>query len=89
MSKSMGQPIIVENRPGAGGNTGTAQAAKAAPDGYTLVGAGSGPFAANITLYRELGYDPEKDFEIISPFACFNIVVVGEQEAAGQHAARS
>ncbi len=54
----MGQPIIVENRPGAGGNTGTAAVARAAPDGYTLVGAGSGPVAANISLYKDLGYDP-------------------------------
>jgi tripartite-type tricarboxylate transporter receptor subunit TctC len=76
MSKSMGQPIIVENRPGAGGNTGTAAAAKAAPDGYTLVGGGSGPVAANMTLYKSLGYDPQKDFEMISPFAAFTIVVV-------------
>jgi len=76
MSKSMGQPLIVENRPGAGGNTGTAAAGKAAPDGYTIVGSGSGPFAANKILYRDLGYDPEKDFEIISPFAYFNIVIV-------------
>src|SRR5262245_54601711 len=68
MSKSMGQPIIVDNRPGAGGNTGTAAAAKAAPDGYTLVGSGSGPIAANITLYKHLGYDPYKELEIISPF---------------------
>src|SRR5262245_13278316 len=44
MSKSMGQPLVVENRPGAGGNTGTALAAKAKPDGYTIVGSGSGPF---------------------------------------------
>jgi tripartite-type tricarboxylate transporter receptor subunit TctC len=76
MSKSMGQPIIVENRPGAGGNSGTAQGAKAAPDGYTLVGAGSGPIAANETLYKNLGYDPHKDLTIISPFAGFTIVVV-------------
>jgi tripartite-type tricarboxylate transporter receptor subunit TctC len=76
MSKSMGQPIIVENRPGAGGNTGTAAAAKADPDGYTLVGSGSGPFAANTVLYANLGYDPQKDFEIISPFAVFPIVIV-------------
>src|SRR6187549_3522110 len=75
MSKSMGQPIIVENRPGAGGNSGTAAAAKAAPDGYTLVGGGSGPVAANLALYKVLGYDPEKDFEMISPFAGFTIVV--------------
>ena len=54
----MGQPIVVENQPGAGGNSGTAAAAKAAPDGYTLVGAGSGPIAANISLYKNLGYDP-------------------------------
>ena len=76
MSRSMGQPIVVENRPGAGGNTGTGAAAKAAPDGYTLVGSGSGPFAANKALYKDLGYDPSKDFEVISPFAYFNIVIV-------------
>src|SRR5215510_10410201 len=52
MSKSMGQPIIVENKPGAGGNIGTALGAKAAPDGYTLIGGGSGPVAANLTLYK-------------------------------------
>jgi tripartite-type tricarboxylate transporter receptor subunit TctC len=76
MSKSMGQPIVIENRPGAGGNIGTAAAAKATPDGYTLVGSGSGPFAANKALYKDLGYDPETDFEVIAPFAFFNIVVV-------------
>jgi tripartite-type tricarboxylate transporter receptor subunit TctC len=75
MSKSLGQPMIVENRPGAGGNMGTATAAKATPDGYTLVASGSGPVAANKTLYRDLGYDPEKDLEAISPFAGFIIVV--------------
>jgi tripartite-type tricarboxylate transporter receptor subunit TctC len=80
MSKSMGQPIVVENRPGAGGNTGTAAAARAAPDGYTLVGAGSGPIAANATLYKNLGYDPQKDLEIISPFAAFTIVVVASNK---------
>ena len=54
MSKSLGQPIVVENRPGAGGNTGSADAAKAAPDGYTLLGGGSGPVAANVTRYKHL-----------------------------------
>src|SRR5215469_16743111 len=75
MSKSLGQPIVVENRPGAGGNNGTADAAKATPDGYTLLGSGSGPMAANVTLYNHLDYDPQKDFEVISPFAKFTIVV--------------
>ena len=82
MSKSMGQPIIVENRPGAGGNSGTGAAAKAAPDGYTLVGGGSGPVAANVALYKVLGYDPEKDLEMIGPFAGFTIVVVASAKAS-------
>jgi tripartite-type tricarboxylate transporter receptor subunit TctC len=76
MSKSLGQPIVVENRPGAGGNSGTADAAKAAPDGYTIVGGGSGPVAANVTFYKHLDYDPQKDLVTISPFASFTIVVV-------------
>lgn len=76
MSRSMGQPIIIENRPGAGGNTGSAIAAKAPPDGYTWLGGGSGPMAANVTLYKNLGYNPETDFETISPFAAFTIVIV-------------
>src|SRR5258708_2723873 len=76
MSKNMGQPIVVENRPGAGGNSGTQQGARSAPDGYTLIGGGSGPIAANLTLYKSLGYDPENDVEIISAFAGFTIVVV-------------
>jgi tripartite-type tricarboxylate transporter receptor subunit TctC len=65
MSKSLGQPIVVENRPGAGGNSGTADAAKATPDGYTIVGGGSGPVAANVTLYKHLDYDPQKDLVIV------------------------
>jgi tripartite-type tricarboxylate transporter receptor subunit TctC len=80
MSKSMGQTIVVENRPGAGGNNGTADAAKATPDGYTILGSGSGPMAANVTLYKDLGYDPQKDFEVISPFANFTIVVAASNK---------
>ncbi|HTS39156.1 MAG TPA: tripartite tricarboxylate transporter substrate binding protein [Xanthobacteraceae bacterium] len=80
MSKNMGQPIIIENRPGAGGNSGTQQGAHAAPDGYTLIGGGSGPVAANLTLYKNLGYDPLKDLEMISPFAGFTIVIVASQK---------
>jgi tripartite-type tricarboxylate transporter receptor subunit TctC len=77
MGKSLGQPFVVDNRPGAGGNIGTLAGARAAPDGYTLVMSAIGPLAANRTLYRELGYDPEKDFEPISLFAVFpNVVVV-------------
>ena len=75
-AKSIGQPFIIENRPGAGGNTGTLAAARATPDGYTLVGTGSGPAAANKTLYRDLGYDPQKDFEPVAMIGVFPIVIV-------------
>jgi len=80
MSKLLGQPIVVENKPGAGGNIGTADVARAAPDGYTILGGGSGPVAANVTLYKHLDYDPQKDFETISPFASFTIVVVASSK---------
>src|SRR5947209_18073273 len=56
MSQELGQNFVVENRPGAGGNTGTAAATRATPDGYTLVMSTSGPLAANRTLFKELGY---------------------------------
>src|SRR3954451_14295949 len=61
MAAILGRPIVVENKPGAGGNLGTALAARAAADGYPLLGAASGPMAANLTLYKELGYDPQKE----------------------------
>ena len=75
MSATMGQAIVIDNRPGAGGNIGTALGAKAPPDGYTWIATGTGPVAANVTLYRDLGYDPEKDLESVSPFAYFTIVI--------------
>src|SRR5712671_3545957 len=76
MSKNMKQTIVIENRPGAGGNSGTGAGAKATPDGYTLIGGGSGPVAANLALYKNVAYTTEKDLEMISPFAGFTIVVV-------------
>jgi tripartite-type tricarboxylate transporter receptor subunit TctC len=76
VSKSLGQPFVVDNRPGAGGNTGTLAAARSTPDGYTLVATGSGPAAINKALYKDLGYETEKDFEPISLVAVFPIVIV-------------
>jgi tripartite-type tricarboxylate transporter receptor subunit TctC len=77
MTASLGQNFVVENRPGAGGNTGTAAAAHAAPDGYTLVMSTSGPLAANKAMFRDLGYDPQKDLTPICLFATLpNVVVI-------------
>ena len=62
LSESLGQPVVVENRAGAGGNIGTEIAAKAPPDGYTLVTGNNATFGANVSLYKNLGFDPVKDF---------------------------
>ena len=57
-----GVPVVVENKPGAGGNIGATAVARAAPDGYTLLLAGSPQFAVNVTLFKTLPYDPVHDF---------------------------
>ncbi|HEY5896876.1 MAG TPA: tripartite tricarboxylate transporter substrate binding protein [Burkholderiales bacterium] len=62
MQTTLGQPFVIENRPGANGNIGVAEAARAAPDGYTLVSANNTTFAANPSLFTKLPFDPQKDF---------------------------
>ena len=77
MGASVGHRFVVDNRPAAGGNVGTLATVKAEPDGYTLVMSSSGPLAANVTLYKSLGYDPERDLQPIALFASLpNVVVV-------------
>jgi tripartite-type tricarboxylate transporter receptor subunit TctC len=65
LSHAFGQGFIVDNKPGAGGNIGTALAARATPDGYTLVMGANGTHAMNPALYPNVGYDAEKDFDAI------------------------
>src|SRR6185312_2699474 len=62
LADTLGQSVIVDNIPGAGGNRGTAAAAAAAPDGYTLLLGSVGPLAVHQFTYSELAFDPEKDF---------------------------
>src|SRR5581483_6918377 len=76
MEPVLGQPIIVENKPGAGGNIGTSYVAQAEPDGYTLLVGSTGTHAANQFLYSKLPYDPVKDFVPVSLLVTFNNVVV-------------
>ena len=69
MSKDLGQPVIVDNRPGAGGNIGAQMVARAAPDGYTLLMGPVGTHAINQSLYKKLAFDPIKDFAPVSRVA--------------------
>jgi tripartite-type tricarboxylate transporter receptor subunit TctC len=76
MSRALGQPIIIENRPGAGGTLGAAQVAKSAPDGYTLLIHSAG-HVANPSIYASLPYDTLKDFAGVTPLASLpNVLIV-------------
>lgn len=75
------QPVIVENRPGAGGNIGADAFARAEPDGYTLFASPPGPMAINFNLYKKLNYDPRK-FAPISVAATMPTVLVVRPELA-------
>ena len=66
MEQILKQPLVIENRAGAGGSIAGAAVARAAPDGYTLLLATGSLLAINVSLYKNLGYDPEKDFAPIT-----------------------
>src|SRR3954462_5567632 len=62
MSELLGEKVVVDNRPGAGGTVGTRAVARSEPDGYTLVLGYTGTLAIGPSLYKSVGYDPRKDF---------------------------
>jgi len=66
LTEILGKPVIIDNKSGAGGIIGTTEAARAAPDGYTIVFGNLGPNALNASLYKKLAYDPVRDFMPIS-----------------------
>jgi tripartite-type tricarboxylate transporter receptor subunit TctC len=77
LGAALGQPVVVENRPGAGGMVGTGQVAKAAPDGYTIGLSIPGPLAVNTVLMKSMEYDPFKELAPITVVAASpNVLVV-------------
>ena len=72
----LGVPIVIDNRPGAGGNIGAAEVARAAPDGYTLLQGTNGTHGINQALYEKTGFDPLKDFVPVARFTVIPAMLV-------------
>lgn len=81
LGEKLGQQIIVDNRPGAGGNIGLSQVAKAPADGYTLGLGAAGALAANVSLYDKLPFNPLKDFKPVTMLAAIPFVIVAHPSA--------
>ncbi|WP_447774219.1 Bug family tripartite tricarboxylate transporter substrate binding protein [Variovorax boronicumulans] len=80
LSTRLGQPFIIDNRPGVGGSLGAGVAAKARPDGYTLLVSASAPMSINPHIYAKLAYDPLKDFTAIGMHTWLPFMLVARPE---------
>ena len=76
LAERLGKPFIVENKPGAGSIIAAQTLARAAPDGHTILVAPSGTIAINPALYKNLPYDPLKDFTFVAQTANFPLILV-------------
>jgi len=76
LQSALGQPVVVENRPGAGGNLGSDAVAKSPPDGYTLLASTLSTYALNVGLYSRLPYDPQKDLAPVALTVQVPLIVV-------------
>lgn len=88
MSKKLGRSIIVLNKPGAATMVGTAEAAKAAPDGTTMLFAANTNLINNIALFDKLPYDPVNDFAPVVRLVALPLMIFRESEGAVQNASR-
>jgi len=76
LQESLGQPFVVENKPGAQGAIAATEVARAAPDGYTLMVGTNTPLAANPSLFKKLNYDPAKDFAPIARLGTISFMIM-------------
>ncbi len=76
LSESLGQPVIIENKPGAGAILATEYVARSAPDGYTLLVGASGAMAINPAVYQKLNYDTMRDFKPVSELGSFPLILI-------------
>ena len=88
LTEALGQPVMVENRPGAGGNMAALAVAKAAPDGYTLLLTGTN-HATNPTLIPDAGFDYERDLAPVTMVAEANMVLVAHPSLPAEQCRRA
>lgn len=84
LSEALGQPVVMDNRPGANGIVGVDMVAKSQADGYTLVAGGTGTIAINVSLYSKIPYDPIRDFAPVVNFAYSTSVLVVHPSVAAK-----
>ena len=85
INDKMGQPLVIDNRPGAGGNIGLSVVAKAAPDGYVLGVGAAGGLTANSSLYPQMPFDVAKDFQPITMLAAIPFVLLGHPSVPAEN----
>jgi len=84
LNEKLGQPVVIDNKPGAGGNVGLSLVAKAPADGYTLGLGAAGALTANVSLYAQMPFDPVKDFKPVGMVAATPFVIVGHPSIAAR-----
>ena len=85
LNEKLGQPLVIDNRPGAGGNIGLSVVAKSAPDGYVLGVGAAGGLTANVSLYPQMPFDVAKDFMPITMLAAIPFVLVGHPSVPAEN----
>jgi tripartite-type tricarboxylate transporter receptor subunit TctC len=85
LGERLGQSVMVENKPGAGGNIGTDYVAKSPPDGYTLVLGNIGPMSVNSSMYKNMPFDPQKDLAPISLLMAYPNIILVNNDFGPQH----